>query len=95
MKVLEVIHGYPPEYNAGSEVYTQTIARGIIKAGHEVAVFTHEENPYRPDFDIRLDNDLQAHSIRIMPGPETGIGMWEWMMHFTKYYRMKDLMSSI
>ena len=65
MKVLEVIHGYPPEYNAGSEVYTQTIARGIVKAGHEVAVFASEEDPYRPDFDIRLDNDLQAPSIRI------------------------------
>lgn len=65
MKILEVIHGYPPLYNAGSEVYTQTIARGFVKAGHEVAVFTREEDPYRPDFDIRCDHDLQDPSIRV------------------------------
>jgi glycosyltransferase involved in cell wall biosynthesis len=65
VKILEVIHGYPPLYNAGSEVYTQTIARGFAKAGHEVAIFTRDEDPYRPDFDIRCDNDLQDTSIRI------------------------------
>jgi len=65
VKVLEVIHGYPPLYNAGSEVYTQTIARGFVKAGHEAAVFTRDEDPYRPDFDIRCDHDLQDPSIRI------------------------------
>ena len=26
MRVLLVIHGYPRRYNAGSEVYTQTLA---------------------------------------------------------------------
>lgn len=65
MRVLEVIHGYPPLYNAGSEVYTQTIARGFVKAGHEFSVFTREEDPYRPDFDIRCDRDVQDASIRI------------------------------
>ncbi len=65
MKVLEVIHGYPPLYNAGSEVYTQTIARGLAKVGHSVAVFTREEDPYRPDFDIRYEQDHQDSSISI------------------------------
>lgn len=30
MRILQVIHGYPPRYNAGSEVYTQTLAHGWI-----------------------------------------------------------------
>jgi hypothetical protein len=27
MKILQVIHGYPMRYNAGSEVYTQTLCQ--------------------------------------------------------------------
>ena len=29
MKILQVIHGYPMRYNAGSEVYTQTLCQGL------------------------------------------------------------------
>lgn len=53
MRVLEVIHGYPPLYNAGSEVYTQMVTRGLHDAGHHVAVFTREENPFRESFALR------------------------------------------
>ena len=31
MKVLLVIHGYPLRYNAGSEVYTQTLCHGLAE----------------------------------------------------------------
>ena len=65
MKVLEVIHGYPPLYNAGSEVYTQIISRGLVQMGHEVSVFTREEDPYRADFDVRQELDLQEPSIKV------------------------------
>lgn len=65
MRILEVIHGYPPLYNAGSEIYTQTISRGLIEKGHDVAIFTREENPYKKDFDIRVDYDQIEPVIRI------------------------------
>jgi glycosyltransferase involved in cell wall biosynthesis/MoaA/NifB/PqqE/SkfB family radical SAM enzyme len=52
MHILIIIHGYPPNYNAGSEVYTQSICQELSKH-HRVSVFTREENPYRPDFTIR------------------------------------------
>ena len=29
MKILKVIHGYPMRYNAGSEVYSQTLCHGL------------------------------------------------------------------
>ena len=44
MKVLKVIHGYPMRYNAGSEVYSQTLCHQLAKS-HEVHVFTRAENP--------------------------------------------------
>lgn len=52
MHILKIIHGYPPNYNAGSEVYTQSICNELSK-NHKVSIFTREENPYSPDFEIR------------------------------------------
>lgn len=39
-------------YNAGSEVYSQSICNELSKQ-HKISVFTREENPYSPDFAIR------------------------------------------
>jgi hypothetical protein len=47
MRILKVIHGYPRRYNAGSEVYSQTLCQALA-ARHEVHVFTREENPFAP-----------------------------------------------
>jgi glycosyltransferase involved in cell wall biosynthesis/MoaA/NifB/PqqE/SkfB family radical SAM enzyme len=52
MHILKIIHGYPLNYNAGSEVYSQSICNELSKL-HKVSVFTREENPYSPDFAIR------------------------------------------
>ena len=55
MHILKIIHGYPPNYNAGSEVYSQSICNELSKK-HKVSVFTREENPYSPDFAVRHQN---------------------------------------
>jgi glycosyltransferase involved in cell wall biosynthesis/MoaA/NifB/PqqE/SkfB family radical SAM enzyme len=52
MHILKIIHGYPPNYNAGSEVYSQSICNELSKH-HKVSVLTREENPYSPCFSIR------------------------------------------
>lgn len=54
MHILKIIHGYPPIYNAGSEVYSQTLCEALSEH-HQVSVFTREENPYEPDFSIRKE----------------------------------------
>ncbi len=56
MKILQVIHGYPMRYNAGSEVYTQTLCQGLAER-HEVHVFTREEDSFGPDFRLREERD--------------------------------------
>lgn len=61
MKILKIIHGYPHEYNAGSEVYSQSICNELIKY-HEVILFSREENEYTPDFSFR--ESITAHGIR-------------------------------
>ncbi len=39
MRVLHVVHQYPPEYLGGTEVSTQQVARELARRGHEVGVF--------------------------------------------------------
>jgi glycosyltransferase involved in cell wall biosynthesis/MoaA/NifB/PqqE/SkfB family radical SAM enzyme len=56
MKILQVIHGYPMRYNAGSEVYTQTLCHALAEH-HEVHVFTREEDSFAPDFRLRQETD--------------------------------------
>jgi glycosyltransferase involved in cell wall biosynthesis len=64
MRVLQVIHGYPPRYNAGSEVYTQMLSQALVKAGHQVEIFTREEDSTRPDYEMRLDHDSVDERIK-------------------------------
>lgn len=62
MKILKIIHGYPPEYNAGSEIYSQTLCNALSKT-HEVHVFTREENPFLPDYTLRSEPDVNEPKI--------------------------------
>lgn len=64
MKILKIIHGYPPLYNAGSEVYSQLLCHGLSER-HEVHVFTREENPFANDFRLRNSEDTLKPSINL------------------------------
>ena len=59
MHILKVIHGYPPTYNAGSEVYSQSICNQLAKS-HQVSVFTREQNIFAADFAIRKETDASV-----------------------------------
>src|SRR2546426_8374294 len=65
MRILQVIHGYPPMYNAGSETYTQGIAHALVRAGHEVAICAREEQPFRPDYEFRSEPDPEEPQITV------------------------------
>ena len=59
---MKIIHGYPPAYNAGSEVYSQTLCHELATS-HEVHVFTREENPFLPDYGLRREADISKPSV--------------------------------
>ncbi|MDD3804347.1 MAG: glycosyltransferase [bacterium] len=72
MHILKIIHGYPPIYNAGSEVYSQSICNELSKR-HRVSVFTREENPYRPCFSIReqkINDNLMLYFVNNPQGKD-------------------------
>ncbi|MBK1672991.1 radical SAM protein [Ectothiorhodospira shaposhnikovii] len=64
MRILKVIHGYPMRYNAGSEVYSQTLCHGLAKH-HQVHVFTREEDAFAPDFRLRTEPDADDPRITL------------------------------
>jgi len=51
MRILLVVHGFPPEAAGGTEIYTADLARALWKRGHDVTVFAretrHDEEEYR------------------------------------------------
>lgn len=65
MRILKVIHGYPYRYNAGSEVYSQTLCHELVKQGHEVVVFTRQENAYKKEYSIDWELDPGCSSIKL------------------------------
>ncbi|MEN9302150.1 MAG: hypothetical protein RL264_579 [Bacteroidota bacterium] len=69
MHILKIIHGYPPNYNAGSEVYSQSICNELSKT-HKVSVFTREENPYAPDFSIRKEIIHERLTLYFVNNPQ-------------------------
>ncbi|MGM0582800.1 MAG: glycosyltransferase [Bacteroidota bacterium] len=62
MHILKIIHGYPPYYNAGSEVYSQSIVDELKKT-NKITVFTREENEYMPDFNFRKESGDDADFV--------------------------------
>lgn len=72
MRVLQVIHGYPMRFNAGSEVYTRALARGLAER-HTVQVFTRREDPFAPEHDLVSEADaddprVQLHLVNVSDG---------------------------
>ncbi len=64
IKVLKVIHGYPPYYMAGSEVYTATLCYELAKHV-KLSIFTKIENEYQKPYDIKVDNEYGIKIIRV------------------------------
>ncbi|KAA6346323.1 GDP-mannose-dependent alpha-(1-6)-phosphatidylinositol monomannoside mannosyltransferase [termite gut metagenome] len=69
MHILKIIHGYPPNYNAGSEVYSQSVCNELSKH-HKVSVFTREENLYAPCFSIRYENVNENIDLYLINNPQ-------------------------
>jgi glycosyltransferase involved in cell wall biosynthesis/MoaA/NifB/PqqE/SkfB family radical SAM enzyme len=88
MHILKIIHGYPPAYNAGSEVYSQSVCNELSKS-HKVSVFTREENLYAPDFSIRHKKVKENLDLYIVNNPQSKDGYRHKQMdvHFAKLLR--------
>jgi GT2 family glycosyltransferase/glycosyltransferase involved in cell wall biosynthesis len=62
MRVLQVVHGFPPSGTGGAELYAERIARGLVAAGHDVDVFAREAVPAAHEYAVR---DEHRDGLRI------------------------------
>jgi GT2 family glycosyltransferase/glycosyltransferase involved in cell wall biosynthesis len=62
MRVLVVVHGFPPSAQGGSEVYAHAHARALAACGDDVLVLTREQDPGRPEYTVRTE---AADGLRI------------------------------
>ncbi|MBM3985030.1 MAG: glycosyltransferase, partial [Planctomycetes bacterium] len=53
LRILQLIHDWLPRHSAGSEIYTAHLAAALRAAGHQVAVFTCEEDRAAPQWSLR------------------------------------------
>ncbi len=61
---MQVIHGYPMRYNAGSEVYTQTLCHELARR-NEVHVFTRQEDSFAPDYALSSEVDADNEKVKL------------------------------
>jgi glycosyltransferase involved in cell wall biosynthesis len=52
MNVLKVIHGFPPDYMAGSEVYSYHLVKALLPLVNKINVFTRVENEFDPEYTV-------------------------------------------
>jgi len=78
LHVLYVVHGFPPETWAGTEIYTYNIAKELQRRGHRATILARvpaEDGDERPDFHVeesefqdlrilRMTHRLQHQSLR-------------------------------
>lgn len=55
MRILQVVHGFPPREWAGTELMTLHLARALQTRGHELTVLTRVAEPGAVEFSVRED----------------------------------------
>ena len=56
MKVLEIVHGFPPVASGGTEVYAHAHAVALRRQGDTVLVITRDQDPTRPEYAVRSED---------------------------------------
>jgi glycosyltransferase involved in cell wall biosynthesis len=68
MRLLQVLHNYPPEFRGGVERYVEGLAAGLLAGGHEVLVLAGSETRARRA-EIREEELAGVPVRRLVRGP--------------------------
>jgi GT2 family glycosyltransferase/glycosyltransferase involved in cell wall biosynthesis len=56
MRVLQIVHGYPPSGRGGAELYAESVATRLQAGGDLVTVLTRESVAGAPEFSVRQES---------------------------------------
>ncbi|MAG57808.1 MAG: hypothetical protein CMJ83_16100 [Planctomycetes bacterium] len=52
MRILYVIHAWPPEGKGGTEAHAHQVGQGLAARGHQIGVFARTGRPDRPEYEV-------------------------------------------
>ena len=84
MRILFVVHGFPPHNMAGTELYTYYLAQALKERGHEVVVFHRLANPDAPEYEL---TEGQYEGLTVFRVNNT----WRRVSDFSLTYRNEDI----
>jgi glycosyltransferase involved in cell wall biosynthesis len=82
LRILYVVHGFPPDTWAGTEVYTLGLALEMQKRGHEVAILTRAPGSGDVSRDAPRDFDITADEVQ-------GLRVWR-MTNRLRHENLRD-----
>ena len=65
MRILQVVHGYPPQQWGGVELVAATLARALVQHGHQVTVFARTADTAAAEFSVQQDVP-DADGVRVV-----------------------------
>ncbi|MCE2485339.1 MAG: glycosyltransferase [Desulfurellaceae bacterium] len=67
MRILQVVHGYPPQKWGGVELLTASLTRALAERGHQVTVFARMADSAAEEFSVRDDElDADEPEVRVV-----------------------------
>jgi glycosyltransferase involved in cell wall biosynthesis len=84
MRILQVIHAFPPYSEAGSENYTRALSQALRRLGHEVAVFHRVADPAQDEYTL---TEAQFEGLPVYRLNNT----FRYCDRFEKTYRNADI----
>jgi glycosyltransferase involved in cell wall biosynthesis len=73
MRVLHLVHQYPPEFMGGVEFYTQTLAQQLAQHDHAVSVFVPSLATSEELVQVTIENGVSVYRAPIGPRSSTAI----------------------
>lgn len=66
MRILLLVHGYPPAPGGGTEAYTAALSTALAAGSHDdVFVLTRDADPNRPEYSVRREHRGRVSLLRI------------------------------
>ena len=71
MRIVQVVHGLPPQDMAGTELLTLELSRALQARGHQVTVIARTAAPEAAEFSVQYEQDIEP-GIGQAIGQDTG-----------------------